>query len=55
MINLLIIKGKVTGIIMAAFGLATIAYSIIGTWVVNPDNFYPSITHPNNKEIHYFG
>lgn len=35
------IKGRISGTILAFFGLGAFIFSIIGTWIVNPDNVKP--------------
>jgi OFA family oxalate/formate antiporter-like MFS transporter len=49
-------RGRVTGIIMAAYGLTSMFFNIIATYLVNPDNLPPSIAVQSGLITnHYFG
>jgi len=49
-------RGRVTGIIMAAYGLTSMFFNIIATYLVNPDNLPPTIAVQSGLVTnHYFG
>lgn len=49
-------RGRVTGIIMAAYGLTSMFFNIIATYLVNPDNLSPDIAVQDGEVTnHYFG